>query len=163
MFVFAPINLTSIRPESQSQIHWTNVLPDSRVRTRHSRIELCVVDCTGPQYQGIANTIVQLIHRGTLRLIDASNRTSSSSRGRMKAGRIHYFGPPDAIEIDQTPRPAPKEGELVVQVAAAGVGPWDALIREGKSVVRLSLPIIRVRFGWDRLLRGSRGRSLQTA
>ena len=29
-----------------------------------------------------------------------------------------------------------------MQVAAAGVGPWDALIREGKSVVQLSLPII---------------------
>lgn len=60
----------------------------------------------------------------------------------MKAGRIHYFGPPDAIVIDEMPRPAAKEGELVVRVAAAGVGPWDALIREGKSVVQLSLPII---------------------
>ena len=60
----------------------------------------------------------------------------------MKAGRIHHFGPPDAILIDEIPRPTPQEGELVVQVAVAGVGPWDALIREGKSVVQLSLPII---------------------
>lgn len=60
----------------------------------------------------------------------------------MKAGRIHHFGPPNAILIDEIPRPTPQEGELVVQVAAAGVGPWDALIREGKSVVQLSLPII---------------------
>ena len=60
----------------------------------------------------------------------------------MKAGRIHYFGPPNAIVIDEIPCPTPEEGELVVQVAAAGVGPWDALIREGKSVVQLSLPVI---------------------
>ena len=60
----------------------------------------------------------------------------------MKAGRIHYFGPPNAIVIDEIPCPTPKEGELVVRVAAAGVGPWDALIREGQSVVQLSLPII---------------------
>lgn len=60
----------------------------------------------------------------------------------MKAGRIHIYGPPSAISIDEIDCPTPNEGELVVQVAAAGVGPWDALIREGKSVVQLSLPII---------------------
>jgi NADPH:quinone reductase-like Zn-dependent oxidoreductase len=60
----------------------------------------------------------------------------------MKAGRIHRFGPPNAIVIDEIPRPTPQEGELVVRVAAAGVAPWDALIREGKSVVQVSLPII---------------------
>lgn len=55
----------------------------------------------------------------------------------MKAGRIHHFGPPNAIVIDEIPCPRPKEGELVVRVAAAGVGPWDALLREGKSVVQV--------------------------
>src|SRR5579863_6779915 len=60
----------------------------------------------------------------------------------MKAGRIHHFGPPNAIVIDEIPRPVPGKDELVVRVAAAGVGPWDALIREGKSVVQPSLPII---------------------
>ncbi len=60
----------------------------------------------------------------------------------MKAARIHYFGPPSAIAIDEIPCPKAEEGELVVRVAAAGVGPWDALIREGKSVVQPSLPLI---------------------
>jgi hypothetical protein len=60
----------------------------------------------------------------------------------MKAGRIHSFGPPNAIVIDEMSCPTPEEGELVVRVAAAGVGSWDALIREGKSVVQVSLPII---------------------
>src|SRR5579871_1031366 len=60
----------------------------------------------------------------------------------MKAGRIHHFGPPNAIVIDDIPIPKPEKGELVVRVAAAGVGPWDALIREGKSAVQVPLPII---------------------
>jgi NADPH:quinone reductase-like Zn-dependent oxidoreductase len=60
----------------------------------------------------------------------------------MKAARIHRFGPPEVIVIDDIPRPTPKPDELLVRVAAAGVGPWDALIREHKSAVNLSLPII---------------------
>jgi len=60
----------------------------------------------------------------------------------MKAARIHRFGGPEVIVVEDIPRPAPAAGELLVHVAAAGVGPWDALIREKKSVVNLTLPII---------------------
>jgi NADPH:quinone reductase-like Zn-dependent oxidoreductase len=59
----------------------------------------------------------------------------------MKAARIHRFGPPDVITIDDLPRPVPKDGEVLVQVACAGGGPWDAWIREHKSVVVVSLPL----------------------
>lgn len=60
----------------------------------------------------------------------------------MKAARIHRFGPPDVIGIDNLPIPIPALGQVVIRVAAAGVGPWDALIREHKSVVNVSLPLI---------------------
>jgi NADPH:quinone reductase-like Zn-dependent oxidoreductase len=60
----------------------------------------------------------------------------------MKAARIHRFGPPDVIVIDDVPRPDPASNEIVLRVAAAGVGPWDALIRKKKSVVNVQLPII---------------------
>jgi NADPH:quinone reductase-like Zn-dependent oxidoreductase len=53
----------------------------------------------------------------------------------MKAARIHNFGPPDVVLVEDVPRPVPAAGELLVRVVAAGVGPWDALIREGKSKV----------------------------
>src|SRR6266702_7175269 len=59
----------------------------------------------------------------------------------MKAARIHRFGPPEVIVIDDLPRPTPGAGQLLIRVAAAGVGPWDALIREQKSVVNSSLPL----------------------
>jgi NADPH:quinone reductase-like Zn-dependent oxidoreductase len=50
----------------------------------------------------------------------------------MKAARILRFGPPDVITNDDLPRPEPAAGQLLVRVKAAGVGNWDALVREGK-------------------------------
>ena len=50
----------------------------------------------------------------------------------MKAARILRFGPPGVITNDDLPRPEPAAGQLLVRVRAAGVGNWDALIREGK-------------------------------
>ena len=60
----------------------------------------------------------------------------------MKAARIHEFGSPDVIRIDDVPPPTPNEGEILVRVAAAGVGPWDALFRERKIAVSSPLPLI---------------------
>src|SRR5215471_10168631 len=59
----------------------------------------------------------------------------------MKAARIHRFGPPDVIVVDELPRPAPATGEVLVRITASGVGPWDALIREGKSKVSPPPPL----------------------
>ena len=60
----------------------------------------------------------------------------------MKAARIHQFGSPDVIVIDDVPCPTPGHGEVIVRVAAAGVGPWDALIRTGRAAVNSPLPLI---------------------
>jgi len=59
----------------------------------------------------------------------------------VKAARIHRFGPPDVIEVEDVPCPRPAPGEVLVRIAAAGVGPWDALIREGKSKVSPTPPL----------------------
>lgn len=59
----------------------------------------------------------------------------------MKAARIHQFGPPEVVVIDDLSRPNPDKGDLLVRVKAAGVGPWDALIREGKSKVSPRPPL----------------------
>ena len=60
----------------------------------------------------------------------------------MKAGRILQFGPPSVIAIDDLPRPKPTAGHLLVRVKAAGVGNWDAIIREGRSGLHQPLPLI---------------------
>ena len=59
----------------------------------------------------------------------------------MKAVRIHRFGAPEVIVIEDVPKPVPNDGEVVVKVEAAGVGPWDALIRRGKSALPQALPL----------------------
>ena len=46
------------------------------------------------------------------------------------------------IGNDDLPRPEPAAGQLLVRVKAAGVGPWDALVREGKSGLHQPLPLI---------------------
>jgi NADPH:quinone reductase-like Zn-dependent oxidoreductase len=60
----------------------------------------------------------------------------------MQAVRVHRFGGLEAITVEQIPRPVPQEGQVLIQVKAAGVGPWDALIRAGKSGLHQSLPLI---------------------
>jgi NADPH:quinone reductase-like Zn-dependent oxidoreductase len=59
----------------------------------------------------------------------------------MKAVRILQFGSPDVIVNSNVRRPEPGDGELLVRVKAAGVGPWDALIREGNSELPQKLPL----------------------
>ena len=53
----------------------------------------------------------------------------------MKAARIHSFGSPDVVVVEDVPVPSPGPGEVLVRVMAAGVAPWDAIIREGKGKV----------------------------
>lgn len=59
----------------------------------------------------------------------------------MKAARIVRFGPPSVIADVDLPQPKPATGQLLVRVKAAGVGNWDALIREGKVQLQ-PLPLI---------------------
>ena len=59
----------------------------------------------------------------------------------MKAARIHRFGPPDVIRYEDVSRPKPDAGQVVVRVQAAGVGPWDAWVRAGKSALPQPLPL----------------------
>jgi NADPH:quinone reductase-like Zn-dependent oxidoreductase len=59
----------------------------------------------------------------------------------MKANRIHVFGGPEVILFEDVPRPAPGTDEVLVRVCAAGVGPWDALVRAGRSAVPQPLPL----------------------
>ena len=59
----------------------------------------------------------------------------------MKAARIAAFGGIEVIEIEEIDRPAPGVGEVLVRVHAAGVGPWDALVRQGFSALPQPLPL----------------------
>ncbi len=66
---------------------------------------------------------------------------ATAGHGTMRAAKVRRFGPPDVIVLEETPLPVPGEGEVLVRVKAAGVGPWDAWIRAGRSVLPQPLPL----------------------
>jgi NADPH:quinone reductase-like Zn-dependent oxidoreductase len=59
----------------------------------------------------------------------------------MQAVRVHQFGGLESLRWESVPRPQPGPAEVLLQVKAAGVGPWDAWIRAGQSVLPQPLPL----------------------
>jgi NADPH:quinone reductase-like Zn-dependent oxidoreductase len=50
----------------------------------------------------------------------------------MKAIVVHQYGGPEVLKYEDAPRPEPKDDEILIRVAAAGVNPVDAFIRAGR-------------------------------
>jgi NADPH:quinone reductase-like Zn-dependent oxidoreductase len=48
----------------------------------------------------------------------------------MRAITASAAGGPEVMQFTEMPIPTPKDGEVLVRVMAAGVGPWDVLLRE---------------------------------
>jgi NADPH:quinone reductase-like Zn-dependent oxidoreductase len=59
----------------------------------------------------------------------------------MKAARVNRLGPPEVITVEDIAIPSPGEQDVLVRVRASGVGPWDALVRTGKSGLPHTLPL----------------------
>ena len=49
----------------------------------------------------------------------------------MKAIRIHAFGGPEVLKLEDVPDPTPGPGQVVVRVQAAGVNPVETYVRSG--------------------------------
>jgi NADPH:quinone reductase-like Zn-dependent oxidoreductase len=62
----------------------------------------------------------------------------------MQAARIHDYGGPEQIVIEQAPRPQPQADQVLVRLMAAGVNPADWKIRAGyfKQFMPLAFPWI---------------------
>lgn len=59
----------------------------------------------------------------------------------MKAIRVHAFGGVEQLVYEEVPQPVPAAGQVLVRVYAAGVGPWDAWVRSGRSAIPHPLPL----------------------
>ncbi len=60
----------------------------------------------------------------------------------MKAIRVHKFGGPEVLQLDEIDGPVPGPGEVVVKVHAAGVNPADTYMRNGTYAIVPDLPYI---------------------
>src|SRR5437879_9113051 len=65
----------------------------------------------------------------------ATTRASRTARpaipATMKAAAIDKFGPPSNLKLHTLPVPKPKPDEVLIALHAAGVGVWDASVRDG--------------------------------
>ena len=58
----------------------------------------------------------------------------------MKAIRVHEFGGPEVLKLEEVATPKPSAGEVLVRIHAAGVNPYDAYMRAGTYAVKPTLP-----------------------
>ncbi|HJZ66896.1 MAG TPA: NADPH:quinone reductase [Blastocatellia bacterium] len=58
----------------------------------------------------------------------------------MKAIRVHEFGGPEVMQLEEVPDLTPGAGEVVVRVRAIGVNPVDTYIRSGQYPAKPALP-----------------------
>ncbi|HKR89519.1 MAG TPA: NADP-dependent oxidoreductase [Phenylobacterium sp.] len=59
----------------------------------------------------------------------------------MKAVRIHQFGGPETLQVEDLPMPQPGQGEVRIRVMAASVNPVDYKVRNGGYLPREALPL----------------------
>jgi NADPH:quinone reductase len=58
----------------------------------------------------------------------------------MRAIRVHKFGGPEVLKLEEVATPKPSAGEVVVRIHAAGVNPYDTYMRAGTYAVKPTLP-----------------------
>src|SRR5215216_6334814 len=58
----------------------------------------------------------------------------------MKAIRVHEFGGPEVLKLEEVPDLKPGPEQVLVRVKAVGVNPVDTYIRSGMHAVKPSLP-----------------------
>ena len=58
----------------------------------------------------------------------------------MKAIRVHAFGGPEVLQVEEVPKPQAGAGQVLVRIHAAGVNPLDTYIRSGAYAAKPNLP-----------------------
>jgi NADPH2:quinone reductase len=58
----------------------------------------------------------------------------------MKAIRVHQFGGPEVLNLEEIPTPKPDTSQVLVRVRAAGVNPYDTYMRAGTYAIKPPLP-----------------------
>jgi NADPH:quinone reductase-like Zn-dependent oxidoreductase len=75
--------------------------------------------------------------------------THNQKTALMKAVRIHAFGGPEVLQLEDIARPVPAPDEILIQVYASGVSPVDWVVREGGNDALRSFLKLPMTLGWD--------------
>ncbi len=67
----------------------------------------------------------------------------------MKAIRIHEFGGPEVMKLEEIERPVPAPDEILVKLYASGVNPADWVIRNGGNDFLRPILKVPLTLGWD--------------
>src|SRR5258705_1906306 len=65
------------------------------------------------------------------RISRASNGFPRDIPDTMKAAAVDRFGPPSAMTLHEVPVPRPGPQEVLIEIDTAGIGSWDASVRDG--------------------------------
>jgi NADPH:quinone reductase len=65
------------------------------------------------------------------RMSRAGKKSPLATPDTMKAAAVDRFGPPSALTVHEVPVPRPGPHEVLIAIHAAGIGSWDASIRDG--------------------------------
>ncbi|RZL16123.1 MAG: NADP-dependent oxidoreductase [Hymenobacter sp.] len=67
----------------------------------------------------------------------------------MKAVRIHAFGGPEVLQLEDVARPVPAADEILIKMYASGVNPVDWVVREGGNDALRAHLTLPMTLGWD--------------
>ena len=104
----------------------------------------------GPQH---GKHVAKHIHAKTIAKVSAIIKHGSSQPAGlrsviMRAARIHEYGGPAVIRLDDIAPPVPGPGEVLIKVAATSLNPTETALRSGHlaAMFALDLPLT---LGWD--------------
>lgn len=78
---------------------------------------------------------------GAFLLLSSTASVADQGAQRMRALRMHEYGTPDVLRVEEAPVPSPKAGEVRIRVHAAGVNPIDWKIRSGGLQKSFAVPL----------------------
>ncbi len=79
---------------------------------------------------------------GAVAAEEKKRKRGGQVQASMRAAAIDRFGPPEALTLHTLPVQKPGPGEVLIALHSAGVGSWDARIRDGSWATHKKFPLV---------------------